>query len=76
MGFRVLNKEQAIEIVGESYDDNQKYYINYDDDTLSYQGFGVTIKREVYESGTSGKDVITMDYTPKDIDIKKLFNLN
>jgi hypothetical protein len=76
MGLIVLNKEQAIQIVGESYDDKQNYFVKYDDKTLSYEGFGVTVKREVFEDGTSGRDVIEMNYTPREIDIKTLFNLN
>lgn len=76
MALRVLNREQAIQIVGESYDDKQNYFIKYDDDTLSYEGFGVTVKRHTNEDGTSGKDVIKMDYSPREINIKTIFNLN
>jgi hypothetical protein len=76
MGLRVLNKEQALQIVGESYDDKQNYFVEYDDDTLSYKGYGVTVERQINEGGTSGRDVIQMDRTPREIDIKTLFNLN
>jgi hypothetical protein len=76
MGLRVLNKEQALQIVGESYDDKQNYFVEYDDDTLSYKGYGVTVERQVNEDKTSGRDVIQMDRTTKEIDIKTLFNLN
>jgi hypothetical protein len=76
MGLRVLNKEQALQIVGESYDDKQNYFVEYDDNTLSYKGYGVTVERQVNEDRTSGRDVIQMDRTPREIDIKTLFNLN
>jgi hypothetical protein len=76
MALRELNREQAIQIVGELYDDKQNYFIKYDDNTLLYEGFGVTIQRHINEDGTSGRDLIKMDYTPREIDIKTLFELN